>query len=91
MSVSAQTWGRIDGVDKDFSRFVGGFFPATVTDPSKFGGEKITVTGGLGFIGQGKFSNQSLEFTVGAPVYQRLNGPQPREVWRMGFSWNVDL
>jgi hypothetical protein len=91
LSVSAQAWGRIDGVDQDFAQYVGGFFPATVTDPTKFGGEKITVTGGLGFIGQGKLSNQSLEVSVGAPVYQRLNGPQPREVWRMGISWNLDL
>ena len=91
VTVSAQAWGRIDGVDKDFSRFVGGFFPATVTDPSNFGGEKITVTGGLRFIGQDQLVNQSLEVSFGAPVYQRLNGPQPREVWRASVSWGWDL
>jgi len=91
LTVSAQAWGRIDGVDQDFTQFVGGFFPATVTDPSNFGGEKITVTGGLRFTGQGKFAEQSLGVSFGAPVYQRLDGPQPREVWRMGFSWSWDL
>ncbi|GAB5561088.1 MAG: hypothetical protein SynsKO_27350 [Synoicihabitans sp.] len=91
VNVSAQAWGRIDGVDEDFTQYVGGFFPATVTDPSKYGGEKITITGGLNFVGQGKFTNQSLEISFGAPVYQRLNGPQPREVWRLGVSWGWDL
>lgn len=91
LSVSALTWGSIDGVDQDFTHFVDGFFPATVTDPDNYGGEKITVTGGLRFIGQGKFAQQSLEVSLGAPVYQRLNGPQPREVWRMGLSWSWNL
>lgn len=91
LTLSAQTWGRIEGVDKDFSHFLGSFFPATVTDPNNFGGEKVTVTGGMSFIGQDDFAGQTLQVSFGAPVYQRLNGPQPREIWRMGLSWSWDL
>lgn len=91
LTVSAQVWDRISGIDKDFRQYRGGFFPATVTDPSNFGGEKIIVTGGLTFLGQNNFANHSLGVSYGAPIYQRLNGPQPREIWRMSFSWAWDL
>lgn len=91
LSVSAQFWERIDGVDEEFAQFVGGFFPATVADPSKYGGEKVTASAGVNFIGSGRLDGQTLEVTVGSPLYQRLNGPQPREIWRLSIAWNWDL
>lgn len=90
-NVTAQIWDRIDGVDKDFANPPGGFFPATVADPSKYGGEKVNVNFGVSLIGSGRFERHALDIAGGIPIYQRLNGPQPQERWRFNVSWNLDF
>jgi hypothetical protein len=90
-TVTAQIWDRIEGVDKDFANPPGGFFPATVADPSKYGGEKVSVTFGTSLIGSGRFERHTLDVAGGIPVYQRLNGPQPQETWRLNVAWSLDF
>lgn len=89
-----QSWGRIDGDDEDLKILALPVspYPAAVTDPSKFGGEKVNVQLAVTFKrSQGFLKNQSVEINGGLPVYQSLNGPQPKEVWRSGLRWNIDF
>ena len=92
LKLGFQTWGRIHGEDKDLKvpNPPGFPFPAAVTDPSKFGGDKLVATLGISFSGPDDhlLEHQSLQFDWGGPVYQSLNGPQPKEVWRFGGGWN---
>jgi len=85
------TWGRIHGEDKDLKidALPVSPFPAAVTDPSKFGGDKLVATLGVSFPGPADrmLEHHSLQFEWGGPVYQSLNGPQPKEVWRFGVGW----
>lgn len=91
IALTLQSWGRIDGEDEDLkiSTLPVSPFPAAVTDPDKFGGEKINVLFGATFSRtKGPLKGHSLEIEAGLPIYQSLNGPQTKEVWRFGASWN---
>jgi hypothetical protein len=95
LRLATEVWDRIHGADNDLfiirpdgSRFT----PAPVTDPALFGGEKVSVGLSLRFpFRDGFLAGQSIEIEGGIPVYQRLNGPQPGETWRMGIAWNLHL
>ncbi|MFT5365575.1 MAG: hypothetical protein ACI8V2_000515 [Candidatus Latescibacterota bacterium] len=91
LTVTAQSWGRIDGEDEELKipTLPVSPFPAAVTDPSKFGGKKVNVLFGatLGWP-KGFAKGHTLNVEVGFPTYQSLNGPQPKEVWRFGAGWN---
>ena len=99
IKLSGHLWGRIHGADTSI-QLGPGVFPAPVTDPDNFGGEKILLLGGLnlgwpkglsdGTLGK-FFSNQHLDFELGVPVYQNLNGPQPGEDWRLSLGWTLNL
>jgi len=54
-------------------------YPAAITNPDLYGGKKINVR--LGLLWRFSQANQ-LNLEVGKPVYQNLNGPQPKEQWR---------
>ena len=74
--------GSVEGQDDDL--LVNGPFPypASITNPQLYGGKKINVR--LGMIVQ--LSDDSrLNIEFGKPIYQNLNGPQPREKWRSGI------
>ena len=91
MALSAQIWDRIEGVDTSFKAFAlpGAFFPASVADPIKFGGEKVSILPGIRFsCPRGALKGHTLAIGGGLPVYQRLNGPQPEEDWQINVSWN---
>ena len=85
------TWGRIHGEDKDLKidTLPVSPFPAAVTDPSKFGGDKLVAMLGVSFPGptDHMLEHHSLQAEWGGSVYQSLNGPQPKEVWRFGLGW----
>ncbi|MFB1014676.1 MAG: hypothetical protein QMC51_03320 [Alteromonadaceae bacterium] len=58
-------------------------YPAGITNPDLYGGKKINVR--LGILWQiAKDYRLSLE--IGKPVYQNLNGPQPKEKWQSAVS-----
>ena len=54
-------------------------YPASITNPELFGGKKVDL--GLGFIWR-VVNDVRLTVEIGAPLYQNLNGPQPKENWQ---------
>jgi hypothetical protein len=58
-------------------------YPAGITNPDLYGGKKINVRLGLLW----KLSPDFLfSIEIGKPVYQKLNGPQPKEKWQSAIS-----
>jgi hypothetical protein len=91
ITLTFQTWGRIDGDDEDLKILALPVspYPAAVTDPSKFGDEKVHVLFGATFSrSSGPLKRHMLQIEAGLPIYQSLNGPQPKEIWRFSTSWN---
>jgi hypothetical protein len=84
--VRAQVWDRINGSDPNLPG--GPPYPATVADPTRYGGEKINLSVGTRFnVTRGRLTGSSLELHGALPVYQRLNGPQPEEQWQLSAGW----
>jgi len=62
-------------------------YPAGITNPNFYGGEKVTlVTGGNIFMG-----TQKVSLEVGLPIYQNLNGVQPKENIHFSLSWRTQF
>ncbi len=57
-------------------------------DAENYGGKKLSVTAGLQWQ---PFPLHIIEFDVGVPVYQRLNGPQLKEDYRFMLTWYMEL
>jgi hypothetical protein len=58
-------------------------YPASITNPKFYGGKKIDAGLGLSW----KFAKDyQLTLEIGKPLYQYLNGPQPKEQWRNNIS-----
>jgi hypothetical protein len=58
-------------------------YPAGITNPQLYGGKKINAR--LGLVWQLSKGYQ-LNVEIGKPVYQYLNGPQPKEHWNTAIS-----
>lgn len=57
-------------------------YPASITNPRLYGGKKIKF--GLGALWEFAEGCQlNIEFSK--PIYQHINGPQPKEKWRSSF------
>ncbi|MGK0293647.1 MAG: hypothetical protein ACI9U1_002049, partial [Porticoccaceae bacterium] len=63
-------------------------YPASITNPELFGGKKINL--GLGLLWS-VVKNFKLKLEIGLPVYQNLNGPQPKENWQTTISISGSL
>ena len=60
-------------------------YPASITNPKLFGGKKVDAGLGLSW----RFSEDcQLNIDIGKPIYQNLNGPQPKEQWRNTISFS---
>lgn len=85
-----KTTGKIDGVDEDLKvpRPDGVLvFPAPVTNPDLYGGKEIELRlGSKVRVNKGLQERFALNVEYGLPVYQSLNGPQPKELGRIGLS-----
>ncbi len=57
-------------------------------DPNRYGGRKVLAT--VGFQWQ-PTSLQILDFNVGVPLYQHLNGPQLEEDFRVMLTWYIEI
>jgi len=69
--VEARTQGDIKGIDSLIAA------PVQTADSDNFGGQSLTVFGGVNMVGQtGALRGHRLAFEVGVPVYRDLNGPQ---------------
>jgi len=92
LTASAIYWERIQGQDDDLM-VPGDFpFPTAVTDPALFGGEKLSLGGGLvvGIPGStGRLSYQRLVLQLSLPVLQSLNGPQPQESYTVSTGLHL--
>ena len=54
-------------------------YPASITNPNLYGGKKLNLRVGLNMQMPYDFR---LNVEFGKPIYQSLNGPQPKEQWR---------
>ncbi len=83
-----QDWGHIFGQDDEITVPHAKFpYPAGITNPHNYGGQKINlVVGGDIYLG-----TQVLTLEVGAPIYQNLNGIQPKETVHFSLSWQSHL
>lgn len=86
--LSARHIGRINGADTSL-QISGPFpFPASITDPSNYGGEKVSATATVrSCIKSDCLLSFSAEYSK--PIYQNLNGTQPME--RNSFSLGTSL
>ena len=58
-------------------------YPASITNPKYFGGKKVSLKTGLNWRINEHFS---VNVEISKPLYQYLNGPQPKESWRAGIQ-----
>ena len=87
--IYSESCGDIRGNDLNFP---GPIYPTPVADPMSFGGQRVSVTVGLECMVSGSdFAGQSVEMTIGVPVHQDLNGPQPQATVRADVSWNLSF
>ena len=80
-----QKWDHIHGADNEL--LSPGLFPypAGITNPNFYGGEKINMTLGTEI----SFNNQDITIELSAPVYQSLKGVQPKEIFNFSINWNT--
>jgi hypothetical protein len=87
MSISArvdgQMWDNIHGADQTLVRT-----DEPTKDPNRQGGDRIDMLVGLNFyVPRGPLKGQRLAIEFGAPVYQRLDGPQLQTDWVARAAW----
>lgn len=59
-------------------------YPASITDPQRYGGTKVNARVGM----EWKFSRfTTVGAEVGKPLLQNLNGPQPGEAWSASMNF----
>ena len=59
-------------------------------DPDNYGGDTVTLYGGVNLMGQrGTLRGHRLAFELGVPVYQKLNGPQMETDWTATLGWQL--
>ncbi len=87
-------WDQIHGQDSELlaPALPTNPYPAPVTNPNAFGGTKILALPGIRLsYPKGWFRGQYIEVEGGVPVYQYLNGPQPKEDWRINVSLTLNF
>lgn len=84
--LSAATWGDISGADDELPAAMINIVPTA--DPDRRAGTEAMLHLGLNWVGQhGLLHGHRFAVEAGAPVYQRLDGPQLRNRWQMAGSW----
>ncbi len=82
--IEAKSVGKIDGIDPNIVA------PVQTADPSNYGGEVVTIYGGLNFVAQsGAMRGHRFAIEAGLPVYQDLNGPQMDTDWTLTAGWQL--
>lgn len=59
-------------------------YPASITNPGLYGGQKLRAQFGLAWRVTDRLQ---LNMETGVPVHQELNGPQPKERWRSSIQF----
>jgi len=78
-----EKWGRIKGQDPEIDPMM-----SPDSDPDAQGGTRVDALVG---INAGLGDNHLLNFEVGAPVHQNLNGPQLKTQWLLSLSYHYML
>lgn len=90
ISASFRAQYTAQGSIRGFDALISG--PVQTAYPQNYGGEKVELFGGMNLVGQeGWMRNQRIAFEVGAPVYQRLNGPQLQSSWTAILGWQYSF
>lgn len=85
MRLLALSWDGIDGADPDLN-------PALVptADPDLQGGERVDLALGVQlYSSAGSLGGNRLEFEVGAPLYESLDGPQMSTDYWLTLGWSL--
>ncbi len=80
-------WQDVRGGDDSIVLPTANPYPANITDPDNYGGDKVNVALGLEI----PWQNNLLVLELGAPLFQDLNGVQTRENFSFSLGWNVAL
>jgi len=79
-----QDWGGISGQDNEVTIPNPIFpYPAGITNSRNYGGQKINIILG----GDVYIAAQAFSVEIGAPIYQYLNGIQPKETVHFSLNW----
>jgi hypothetical protein len=87
---------QIHGQDDEVT-VAGAFpYPASITNPELFGGSQVDAKLGIAWfsgveVPGVEVGRHALTAEVGVPVYQHVNGPQPRETWQLRLSYDFAL
>lgn len=87
-------WDKIHGEDTELlaPALPTNPYPAPVTNPNAFGGTKLLALPGLRLsYPKGWLKGQYINIEGGVPIYQYLNGPQPKEEWRISASISLNF
>lgn len=81
-------WGKIHGQDDEITVPNPSFpYPAAITNPNYFGGEKVKLSLGVEL----PIGAHSVTAELGVPLYQNLNGIQNDEKMSFSFNWNIAI
>ena len=79
---------RIQGADTALLVAQTNPYPASITNPDLYGGKKLLASIGIRW----QFSDEySVAVEMAKPLYQHLNGPQPKENWRAGIAFSSSI
>ncbi len=88
IKVVFQDWRQIIGRDDEITAPNPNFpYPAGITDPKNYGGQKINLVVG----GDIQVSSQVVSVEIGKPVYQNLNGVQNKEALNFSLNWQSNF
>ncbi|MHC4846295.1 MAG: transporter [Planctomycetota bacterium] len=85
LRLNAQHWGNVKGADPALDKTA-----ISENDPQHQGGDRVDALVGLTFYGtDGALEDHRIEFEMGWPVYQNLDGPQMQTDFIGMLSWKV--
>lgn len=88
MKVVLQDWGQIIGQDDEIIVPNPQFpYPAGITKPSNYGGQKVSVVVGADIM----IYSQAFAVEIAKPIYQNLNGIQTKETLNFSVNWQSDF
>ncbi len=89
LRVRHQTWGNVEGADPELTDLLA---MSPIPDPNQQGGTRTDLLGGLNLhLPAGAERMQKMGLEIGAPLYEKLDGPQMSNAWTLNFSWQMSF
>jgi hypothetical protein len=97
VQLNGSYWGKIHGEMDESATGASGHvtkndptspFMTPLWDPNNYGGRKLMATAGFQWQ---PAPLHIIDFNVGIPIYQNLNGPQLKEKYRVMLTWYVEI